>query len=64
MATTASPAQETLCDRKTTCEILQIKSTKYWQLVSLGRLQVVRLGKRCTRVKRSSIDRLINGEAA
>ncbi len=45
-------------------DALGIKDTKYWELVKEGRLDVVRLGKRCTRVKRSSVERLIAGEAA
>ena len=41
-----------------TCSTLKIGPTKCWELISKGLLQAVRLGNRCTRVKRSSIDRL------
>ena len=61
---TSSHPNETLLTRQQVCSILSIHATKYWELISHGRLDVVRLGKRCTRVKRSSIDRLISGEAA
>ena len=39
-------------------EQLGIGHTKYWSLIGDGALKVVRLGKRCTRVTQSSIDRL------
>lgn len=52
---------DTLLTRQQACSALSIKSTKYWELISQGQLDVVRLGKRCTRVKRSSVDRLISG---
>jgi len=55
---------DTLLTRQQACSALSIKSTKYWELISQGRLDVVRLGKRCTRVKRSSVDRLISGEVS
>ena len=44
-------------------EILKIGNTKTWALIKSGDLEAVRLGARCTRVKRSSVDRLIqNGQ--
>lgn len=58
------PTNDTLLTRQQACSALSIKSTKYWELISQGRLDVIRLGKRCTRVKKSSVDRLISGEAA
>ena len=42
-----------------TCDTLRIKPTKCWQLIKAGSLEAVRLGRRSTRVKGSSIDRLI-----
>jgi predicted DNA-binding transcriptional regulator AlpA len=42
-----------------TCATLGIGPTKCWELINQGRLAVVRLGSRCTRIKKSSIDRLI-----
>lgn len=42
-----------------TCATLNIGPTKCWELIGNGALEVVRLGNRCTRVKRSSIQRLI-----
>lgn len=46
-----------------TCKILKIGPTKCWNLISKGELEAVRLGSRCTRVRHSSIGRLIaNGE--
>lgn len=52
---------DTLLTKKQVCSVLSIKSTKYWELISQGRLDVIRLGKRCTRVKLSSVERLISG---
>lgn len=43
---------------------LGVGHTKGWELIGNGQLSVVRLGKRCTRIKQSSIDRLIAGEVA
>lgn len=57
---------------QTTKELLKIEEaghiaslgkTKIWALIADGTLEVVRLGPRCTRVKRSSIDKLISGVA-
>jgi hypothetical protein len=48
-----------------TCVMLSVGATKCWELIGTGQLEAVRLGGRCTRVKKSSIDRLIqNGVAA
>jgi excisionase family DNA binding protein len=41
------------------CATLGIGPTKCWALISQGELSVVRLGARCTRIRKSSIDRLI-----
>ena len=49
---------ETLYAVRETCAILSIGPTKCWELINQGALEVVRLGARCTRVKKSSIDRL------
>lgn len=62
LAQSTRQASDELLTRRKTCDILSIESTKYWELIKQGRLDVVRLGKRCTRVKRSSVDRLISGE--
>lgn len=40
--------------------ILRIGRTKTWELLASGRLQAVRLGSRCTRVKASSVRALMN----
>ena len=46
------------------CATLNIGATKCWELIGNGALEVVRLGSRCTRIRKSSIDRLIaNGVA-
>lgn len=42
-----------------TCATLSVGATKCWELIGMGQLEAVRLGGRCTRVKKSSIDRLI-----
>ena len=42
-----------------TCATLGIGTTKCYELISQGILEAVRLGGRCTRIKKSSIDRLI-----
>lgn len=63
MANVSPTTSDALLTRHETCSALGIKSTKYWELISQGRLDVVRLGKRCTRVKRSSVERLISGGA-
>lgn len=41
------------------CTKLRVGKTKMWQLIGDGRLEVVRLGSRSTRIKASSLDRLI-----
>jgi excisionase family DNA binding protein len=41
------------------CATLGIGATKCWALISQGHLSVLRLGTRCTRIKKSSIDRLM-----
>lgn len=48
-----------------TCATLRIGTTKCYELINQGALEAVRLGGRCTRIKKSSIDRLIqNGVSA
>lgn len=49
---------------KETCATLRIGPTKCWELINNGLLDVVRLGNRCTRVRKSSIDTLITGGVA
>ena len=46
------------------CATLHIGPTKCWELISKGALEVVRLGNRCTRIRKSSIDRLIESGVA
>jgi excisionase family DNA binding protein len=41
------------------CDALRIRPTKCWELIKTGDLEAVRLGRRSTRIKKSSIDRLI-----
>ncbi|MGH8578757.1 MAG: helix-turn-helix transcriptional regulator [Gammaproteobacteria bacterium] len=41
------------------CAALSIGATKCWELIKKDELEVVRLGNRCTRIKKSSLDRLI-----
>lgn len=47
-----------------TGKVMSVGKTFVWWLIKNKKLEVVRLGSRCTRVKRSSVDRLISGEAA
>lgn len=62
---TTSPATgESLLTIKDACQITRIGKTKIWSFIADGTLDVVRLGKRCTRIKRSSVDRLISGEVS
>lgn len=61
---TASQNTESLLTIKDVCQITRLGKTKIWSFVSDGTLDVVRLGARCTRVKRSSVDRLISGGTA
>jgi excisionase family DNA binding protein len=47
-----------------TLAVLRIGRTKAYELVNAGALEVVKFGKRSTRVKRSSIEKLMaNGIA-
>lgn len=59
-----STTGDTLLTRRQACAALGVGATKYWSLISQGKLEVVKLGVRCTRVKRSSVDRLIARGAA
>lgn len=47
-----------------TCATLGIGTTKCYELINKGLLEAVRLGGRCTRIRKSSIDRLINNGVA
>ena len=53
------PGADQLHSIRETCETLNIGATKCWELISKGLLKAVRLGNRCTRIPKSSIDRLI-----
>ena len=41
------------------CAALRIGQTKCWEMIRAGVLQAVRLGSRSTRIKKSSIDQII-----
>lgn len=51
-----------LCTIREAQELLSVSRSKCFCLIRAGNLEAVRLGQRCTRIKRSSIDRLIAGE--
>lgn len=53
---------DSLVTVKEACRIMEIGKTLAWQLIRLEQLEVVRIGRRCTRIKLSSIKRLINGD--
>ena len=38
---------------------LQVSPRKFWDLVSTGKLKTVKLGKRCTRIRESDLQRLV-----
>jgi excisionase family DNA binding protein len=50
---------DALCSVQEVCATLSIGPTKCWELISQGQLSVVRLGARCTRIRKSSMERLI-----
>lgn len=54
-----SPIQDTLHKPDEAFATLGIGKTMGWSLVKSGALEVVRFGKRCTRVRGSSIARLM-----
>lgn len=58
-ATVPSVFDDTLHTIPETCAALNVGATKCWELIKKGELEVVRLGNRCTRIKKSSVDRLI-----
>ena len=59
------PGTDPLHSVREACATLKIGPTKCWELIGKGALDVVRLGNRCTRIRKSSIDRLIaNGVQA
>jgi hypothetical protein len=43
-----------------TMAFLQMGRSKVYSLIGAGHLEIVRFGQRCTRVKRSSIERLVS----
>ena len=57
--TTALPPNPALCTVREVCKTLSIGNTKCYELIASGDLEVVRLGNRCTRVRVSSVERLI-----
>ena len=62
---TPIPGADHLHSISETCATLHIGTTKCYELINQGVLEAVRLGGRCTRIKKSSIDRLIqNGVSA
>lgn len=52
-----------LYTRQEAQEALRIGATKYWALIKDGRLEVVRLGRRTTRVTGRSVAALLGGAA-
>lgn len=44
---------------KETKAALRVGHTKLYDLINAGQLEVVRFGKRCTRVKAESVDKLL-----
>lgn len=59
MTNSTTAGNPALCTIKETCKTLGIGNTKCYELIASGALEVVRLGSRCTRVRVSSIDRLV-----
>lgn len=53
------PGSDRLHSVQEACATLKIGATKCWELIGKGALEVVRLGNRCTRIRKSSVDRLI-----
>lgn len=62
--TASIPGSDALHTIREACATLGIGHTKCWDLIGKGELRVVRFGNRCTRVKRSSIDALIQNGAS
>lgn len=62
-ANTAPQSLDSLLTVRDTAALLRVGPTKTWGLIAEGKLEVVRLSSRCTRVKRSSVERLMNGVA-
>ena len=56
---TPIPGADSLHSIRETCAMLRIGLTKAWDLIRQRELEAVRLGRRCTRIRKSSIDRLI-----
>ena len=54
-----SNPDDRLCTIAEAGEVLRTRATKTWGLVSSGHLEVIRLSSRCTRVRWSSVQRLI-----
>lgn len=55
----AARFDDSLCTIPEACNALRIRTTKCFELINDGLLEVVRLGSRSTRIKKSSLDRLI-----
>ena len=62
-ASTPALVGDRLYNVSDTCATLGVGPTKVWELIKNGHLDVVRLGRRTTRVKGSSIAALIAGGA-
>lgn len=54
-----APTTPDLITVKMFAERCSISVRKAWTMVAAGKIKVVRLGKRCTRIPASEIDRLI-----
>ena len=52
-------ADDRLCTIAEAGEVLRIRPTKTWGLIASGDLEAIRLSSRCTRVRWSSLQRLI-----
>lgn len=61
MSNNPTPQGDKLETIRDTGKALAIGRTKIWAMIAAGQLEAVRLGKKCTRVRRSSIDRIIAG---
>lgn len=63
MNTTSPTLSDRLVSIRDTCDTLRCGRTKIYELIRSGDLEVVRLGKRSTRIRASSLERFIAGGA-
>lgn len=57
--TSTSTHNEGLLTVKESCQILRVGATKLYELINAGAIEVIYLGNRSTRIKHSSIKRLL-----